>query len=225
MPAVPLATALGIYVILTFPSLVNSVDIAPHDHAQLRSVFALNGLPIVSPAPFVTSITASGSDSLSTSVVVVAAIAAFDTACFRIVGSIAGSNDAYLVTPKHWSSAMKSPFKREWLDGLFKHLNGCLQYGTYSLPMIPPSDVIVLPSVLAIRNKLDSFNRLAERKVRVCPDGSKQIQGLDYDESYAPAILLTTLRIQIALALCNARSSIMAYGCIECLSKHSCSSR
>jgi hypothetical protein len=33
----------------------------------------------------------------------------------------------------------------------------------------------------------------------MCDNGSKQIQGLDYDESYAPTILRTTLRIQIAL--------------------------
>ena len=38
-------------------------------------------------------------------------------------------------------------------------------------------------------------------KVRMCDDGSKQIQGLDYDEPYAPAILSTTLRVQIALSV------------------------
>jgi hypothetical protein len=35
----------------------------------------------------------------------------------------------------------------------------------------------------------------------MCANGSNQIQGLDYDESYAPAILGTTLRIQIALSI------------------------
>jgi hypothetical protein len=35
----------------------------------------------------------------------------------------------------------------------------------------------------------------------MCANGSKQIQGLDYDESYAPAILGTTLRVQIALSV------------------------
>jgi hypothetical protein len=139
---------------------------------------------------------------LSSSVaIVVATVEAVDTERFRLVGSIAGSNDAYLVTPKHWSGALKSPFKREWLDGLFKHLDSCLEYGTYGLPQVPPSNVVVLPTVLALRNKLDAHNRLDERKVRMCADGSKQVQGLDYDESYAPAILGTTLRIQFALSV------------------------
>jgi hypothetical protein len=35
----------------------------------------------------------------------------------------------------------------------------------------------------------------------MCANGSKQIQGLDYDESYAPAVLGTTLHIQIALSV------------------------
>ena len=61
--------------------------------------------------------------------------------------------------------------------------------------------MVILPCVLALRNKLDAQNHLDERKVRMCADGSKQIQGLDYDESYAPAILSTTLRVQIALSV------------------------
>jgi hypothetical protein len=134
-------------------------------------------------------------------VAVVTTIEALDTSRFSIVGSIAGSTDAYHVTPKHWGLAMKSPFKREWLDSLFKHLDGCLQYGTYGLPQVAPSDFVILPTVLALHNKLDAQNRLDERKVRMCANGSKQIQGLDYDELYAPAILGTTLCVQIALSI------------------------
>jgi hypothetical protein len=129
------------------------------------------------------------------------AIDAFDNTRFRIVGSIAGSTDACLITPKHWGIAMKSPFKRELLDGLCKHLDGCHQCGPYDLPQLPPPGVVILPRVLALRNKLDSQNRLDERKVRMCADDSKQIQGLDCDESHAPAILSTALRVQVALSV------------------------
>ena len=105
------------------------------------------------------------SSEISLPVAVVATIEAFDTSRFSIVGSIAGSTDAYLVTPKHWGIAMKSPFKREWLDGLFKHLDSCHQYGTYGLPRIAPLDVVILPCVLTLRsNKLDSQNHLDDRK-------------------------------------------------------------
>jgi hypothetical protein len=194
----------------------DKVDISPHDHAQCHSIFSIDATSLTTPsdAPFIAHIhrTKGGGTSLtigmspntqiSESVAVVATVTAFDTSRFSIVGSITGSFDAYLVTPKHWGVTMKSPFKREWLDGMFKHLlNSCLQYGTYGLPQVPPSNVVVLPTVLALRNKLDAQNRLGERKVRMCANGSKQIQGLDYDKSYAPAILGTTLRVQLALSV------------------------
>ena len=59
----------------------------------------------------------------------------------------------------------------------------------------------MLPVVLAMRNELDAQNHLDKRKVRASADGSKQIRGLDHDESHAPAILSTTLHVQIALSV------------------------
>lgn len=67
-----------------------------------------------------------------------------------MVGSIAGSIDAYLVTLKYWGIAMESPFKRKWLDGLFKDLDGCHQYSTYGLPQTAPVNMVILPCVLAL---------------------------------------------------------------------------
>jgi hypothetical protein len=61
--------------------------------------------------------------------------------------------------------------------------------------------VVVLPTILALRNKLDAHNCLDERKVCMCANRSKHIQGLDYNELYAPAILATTLQIQITLSV------------------------
>jgi hypothetical protein len=179
---------------------IRHCHVIPPDHHDGMS------LPSSTDAPFLAHLHPTkggglGPTDVTLPVAVAATIDAFDTSRFSIVGSIAGSNDAYLVTPKHWGVAMKSPYKHKWLDGLFKHLNGCLQYGTYGMPQIPPADVIVLPTMLALRNKLDSQSRLDECKVCMCVNGSQQIQGLDYDESYAPAILGTTLCIQISLSI------------------------
>ena len=51
----------------------------------------------------------------------------------------------------------------------------------------------MLPLVLALRNELDAQNHFDERKVRVCANGSKKIQGLDCNESHAPGVLSTLL--------------------------------
>ena len=117
------------------------------------------------------------------------------------VSSISPPQNEYLSTPRNWAQAVKSQYREEWLQGLFKHLNSCLNYGTYGLPQRPPKGVTILDTVLALRNKLDEYNRLDERKVRMCANGSQQSQGIDYDEAYAPAILSITIRVEIAL--CN----------------------
>ena len=87
---------------------------------------------------------------------------------------------------------MKSPYKAKWLTSLFNHLDSCLTYGTYGtygLPGFPPSGVTVLPGVLALRNKMNELGQLEKRQVRWCMNGSMQIQGLDYEESYAPTVM------------------------------------
>jgi hypothetical protein len=42
-------------------------------------------------------------------------------------------------------------------------------------------------------------HRLVERKLRLCAHIGQQIAGLDYDESFAPAILATSLRLSVVL--------------------------
>ena len=88
---------------------------------------------------------------------------------------------------------MKGPYKKEWLMSLFKHLDKNATYGTLGLPVKPLVGKTVLDPVLAIKHKLDEFNRLEERKVRLCAHGGQQLPGLDYDESKAPAILGASL--------------------------------
>ena len=126
------------------------------------------------------------------------------------VASITGQYDPVHKCPRHWHLAMKGPFKKQWLQGLFKHLNNCHNIGTYGLPAFPPPGVTVIDAVLAIMHKLDSAGWLLEHKVRCCVNGSQQVQGLDYDESYAATILAMSCRILIALC-CGLPPSYGAY--------------
>jgi hypothetical protein len=55
-------------------------------------------------------------------------------------------------------------------------------------------------TIVALKHKLDEYNRLFEQKVRLCAHGGHQIAGLDYEESYAPTILATSFRLTVVLA-------------------------
>ena len=103
---------------------------------------------------------------------------------------------AHLQCPRHWSSAMKSPFCADWLEGLYKHLDSCNGYGTFDFPIVPPGNATVLDLVVSIKHKLDEMNPPLERKVRLCANGLQQVAGL----SYAPATLPSSLRMLCAVA-------------------------
>jgi hypothetical protein len=46
-------------------------------------------------------------------------------------------------------------------------------YGTFADPVIPPTGACVLDGILAIKHKLDEYNRLVERKLRLCAHGGQ----------------------------------------------------
>jgi hypothetical protein len=106
----------------------------------------------------------------------------------RAVWSIAHPSAPPLSCPKTFGQCMKGPFRREWLASLFKNLDSNDGYNAFAAPVVPPAGACVLDCIIALKHKTDEFNRLVERKLRLCAHGGQQIAGLDYDESYAPAI-------------------------------------
>jgi hypothetical protein len=105
--------------------------------------------------------------------------------------------------PRSFSAALKEPVHRgKWIAAFFKHLDSCYALGTYGCPKLPPADATVLPAVVVLKLVLNQLKQAAARKIRVCVNGGLQIQGKDYDESYAHTILSQSLKIIIAVGCC-----------------------
>jgi hypothetical protein len=117
----------------------------------------------------------------------------------RLVWSIQPDSTP-LICEKSWKTAMRGPFRGDWLAGLYKHLDSCAGYMTYDDPCKPPPGATVLDAIVAVSHKTDEFNRLVERKARQCAHGGQQVPGLDFDEKHAPAPMATSLWIECALA-------------------------
>ena len=115
------------------------------------------------------------------------------------ISSLTGMSDPARKCPSHWHAAMKRAEKPLWINSLYDHLEKCYINGTYSIPNIPPPGARVIPPVRALKHLHNVVKQIDERKVRVCVNGSKQIQGLDYQESYAAALLKITLNLFIAI--------------------------
>jgi hypothetical protein len=92
----------------------------------------------------------------------------------------------------HYSNILTAMMSME----LFKHLDSNDEYGTLGGPTVPPLDVLVLDPAIAIKHKL------VAQKTRLCSNGSQQVQGIDYEESYAPTVLPSLIRTVVAV-VCN----------------------
>jgi hypothetical protein len=104
--------------------------------------------------------------------------------------------------PTSFGKAMQDPVHRaQWRESLFNHLSSCYSMGTYGCPTIPPPGATILPAVIVLKLVLNQLKQAAARKTsRICVNGSVQIQGRDYEESYTPILLAPLTKILIAIA-------------------------
>jgi hypothetical protein len=117
---------------------------------------------------------------------------------FHIVASI--HPDLMEKCPTSFGKAMQDPIHRaQWRESLFGHLASCYSMGTYGCPTIPPPGATILPAVIVLKLVLTQLKQAAVRKTRVCVNGSVQIQGRDYEESYTPTLLAPSTKILIAV--------------------------
>jgi hypothetical protein len=101
------------------------------------------------------------------------------------VASIMAS-DLNPVCPKFWHHAMKDPVhKGNWVKAVYKHLDSCYAVGTFGRPKIPPSNVTVLPAVIVLKMVINAVKQINAHKVRICAHGGHQVQGQDFEESFA----------------------------------------
>ena len=102
-----------------------------------------------------------------------------------------------LLIPKH--EAMKGPFWEECNAALFCHLHKFHSIETFGAPGLPPHDATLLPAVLVLKHVVNSAKQINDRKVRLCVNGSYQVKGVDYTESFAPTILAMSIKVFLAI--------------------------
>jgi hypothetical protein len=103
--------------------------------------------------------------------------------------------------PSSFGRAMQDPVHRaQWRESLFGHITSCYSLGTYGCPTIPPPGSTILPAVIVLKLVLTQLKQAAVRKTQICVNGSVQIQGREYEESYTSALLALSTKILIAVA-------------------------
>ncbi|MGL5934272.1 MAG: reverse transcriptase domain-containing protein, partial [Cetobacterium sp.] len=101
---------------------------------------------------------------------------------------------------------MKEPDAAEFLKAMEKEIKDQWDNGNFRLVprnKVPP-DKKILPGVWALRRKRDSHTgKIKKHKARWNLDGSKQVYGVDFDNTYSPTATWPSIRLLLTMSLLN----------------------
>jgi hypothetical protein len=102
--------------------------------------------------------------------------------------------------------AMKEPDRNKFVEAMQKECTAHYKEGTYKLIKKDsmPSGVPLLSSVWQMKRKRKpSTGEISKYKARLNVNGKEQIQGIHYEETYAPVVGWATIRFFMTLAIIN----------------------
>ena len=93
---------------------------------------------------------------------------------------------------------MKSPDAEGFMDAMTEEVMTLESMGAWEI-VDRPVGKNVLPGTWALRRKRYPDGRIKKLKARFCARGDKQIEGVDFFETYAPVVSWNTVRTLLAL--------------------------
>jgi hypothetical protein len=93
-----------------------------------------------------------------------------------------------------YHEAMMSPDSDGFRDAMQVEIKALERIGTWNIVKRDPSQN-VLPGTWAFKRKRYPDGRVRKLKARFCVRGDKQVEGVDYFESYAPVVQWSTVRV------------------------------
>jgi hypothetical protein len=127
-----------------------------------------------------------------------AAAADSDHECDAAESALASSQAGDLPeNPRSISQALCGPQAYEWRGALEQELESCRSTNSYVEVADTPERFVRAVMVLRVSRKSDGSLKF---KARLCPDGSSQVRGLDYDDSYSPTVRKTSIFMTLHVA-------------------------
>ena len=101
------------------------------------------------------------------------------------------------IEPKNVAKAVKD---ESWVKAMNEELDQIKKNKTWEL--VPrPSQKNVIGTKWVFKNKLDENRKIVRNKARLVCKGYAQIEGIDFDETFAPIARLESIRMFLALAV------------------------
>src|SRR5262245_17274173 len=108
-------------------------------------------------------------------------------------------SSALETAPQTIQEAIAGPHANEWKEAWKAEIEQLINIGTWEL--VPrPKDKPVIPCREVLHEKHGPDGKVIRRKVRVAAGGHRQVEGINYTDTFASAAKIATIRIVLALA-------------------------
>ena len=113
-----------------------------------------------------------------------------------------GQHDILLLDndePTTYEEAMVGPDSEKWLGAMKSEIESMHVNQVWNL-VDPPDGVKAIECKWVFKKKTDVDGNVHIYKARLVTKGFRQIQGVDYDETFSPVVMLKSIRIVLAIA-------------------------
>jgi hypothetical protein len=111
--------------------------------------------------------------------------------------AFAATEIAGIKIPQTYKEAMSSPYTKHWKNAMHEEIIALLENGTWK-QVIPPKGANLISSKWVYTIKLKPDGSIERFKARLVARGFSQVQGMDYNETFAPTVRMDTLRLFLA---------------------------
>ena len=98
-----------------------------------------------------------------------------------------------------WEMAMNGPFAEGYMKAQQLEIDTLEKMDVWEIVDREPW-MNVLPSIMVFRKKVFPNGKMRKLKARLCAGGHRQIEGVDYFETYAPVVNWNTVRLLLIIA-------------------------
>ncbi|KAE8253050.1 hypothetical protein A4X03_0g6001 [Tilletia caries] len=115
-------------------------------------------------------------------------------------GHEARTLDGQLLEPTTFAQALSREDRDEWKASMDDEYRSLIEMGTWELCHPPPGRKLI-GCRWVYKVKTDPEGRAIRKKSRLVAQGFTQVEGIDYDETFAPVARLSALRMMVTLAI------------------------
>jgi hypothetical protein len=102
--------------------------------------------------------------------------------------------------PVSYKMALKAPDSEKWLEAINSELLSISKNDVWNI-MDKPKDANIVSTRWVFVKKLDENGQILKYKARLVAHGFEQVFGVDYNETFAPVVRVTSIHLILSLAI------------------------